>query len=232
MKWFYLIVAFAAVLFSQRSSLAEEPKAEPKTKTIPLDQIWAYEMPGTRDIRKLEPKRDTRNMSKKEYILGSLVNHIVVLLQKVPAEGEKAGPAFVVAGTDQEALKNAHAVFTAKEKEKRASQPRDSDLTLVFYSYLTGWHPQINSVEQSPGLITVKYQFIASRGHSEATRFTPIPLSDSVTRFALVPIGKFSEGTVQVKIEEVPAVDVEGQPVRPKREPDRYISGSFSFDVR
>jgi len=216
----FLIGGWALVLLVACALAA--PNEEAEIVTIPLDQIWAYDMPGTRDIRELEPKRDIRNLTHREYILGSFVNQIIVLLSKVPKEGEKAGVAFVVVGTGEKALNNTHAVIVQnKMKQPERSMPRNVDLSLVFYSYATGWRVHISSVERSTTIITVKYQFIAqSIGHF------------GTSRFAIIPIGKLTQGTKQVKIEQVPPVDAEGQPAKPFPNPIRFVCDSFSFLVR
>jgi hypothetical protein len=195
--------------------------ADGQAKIIPLDQIFAYDIPGTRDVRELEPKRDARNLSQREFILGSLVNRIVVSLANVPKEGMKAGSEFVVIGTGKEALKNAHEVLTDKERKGiEKILPKDSDLSLVFYSYSTGWQIQLSAVEQSPRRITIKYRIIAQRygrsGHG---------------RFALIPIGKLSEGTTNVKIEELPPMDDKNQPMKLPQPAQRFICDSFTFEV-
>jgi hypothetical protein len=191
-------------------------------KLIPLDQIWGYEMPGTRDIRKLEPL-DVHDPSFKELYFQSRIKKIAGSLSAyVPEVGAKAPPAFVVVGTGEEALKKAHAVLTKKErKDTGASLPKDTELSLVFYTFLSGWHPKITAVEQSPGLIKVKYQFIA-----------PQEPSFGAKRFALIPIGKLSPGRVEVEIKEIPPVDYKRQPVMPRRKSERFVCGSFSFDVK
>ena len=203
------------------TAVEDDPPAK-DAKLIPLDQIWAYEMPGTRDIRELEPKLDVHDPSSKELFYRSRVPKIARLLTSVPPKGAKAPPAFVVVGTGEEALKMAHAVLTKKErKDAGTSLPKDTELSLVFYTFLFGWHPEIASVEQSPGLIKVKYQFIA-----------PTEPSFGAKRFALIPIGKLSKGHVEVEIKEMPPVDYKGRPVMPKQDSERFVCGSFLFDVQ
>lgn len=190
--------------------------ANEQTKTIPLEKIWGYELPGTRNIRELDSAaRDPKTFTKSTtYKLAKLLSI------NVPDEGQQADPAFVVAATGKDALKKAYAVLTDKKKE-REPLPRDSELTLVFYSYVTGWHAKINSVEQSPGLITVKYQFVA-----------PQEPSFGAVRYALIPIGKLSKGTTRVSIEQIPPVDYRGRAVPAMKDAERFVCNSFSFDVR
>src|SRR4051812_2486016 len=124
--------------------------AYPDFQEIPLNKIWGYDLPGTKNIRKLEPKQATGNLSDKEVISRSLVLQIQQSLMKRPKPNEKAGAAFIVVGTDQEALKNAHAIMIAKaKKEPPRVFPANSELSLVFYSYASSKYVRLLSVEQS-----------------------------------------------------------------------------------
>ncbi len=203
---------------AESKARTESPDDTSKAKTIPLDQIWAYEMPETRDVRKLEPKPKIA-ATIDELARQSDVWKILKVLGQRPKEGEKAGPAFVVVGVGKEALKNAAAVFKSSEKKEEppAVFPSDTDLSLVFYSHVGGRYVRLISVEESPELITLKYQ-PALRAQQITTR-----------HFALIPLGKLPKGTYLVKIVQLQSVDQSGQPVSPQREPQRFVSGSFSF---
>ncbi|MCI0331660.1 MAG: hypothetical protein L0228_00365 [Planctomycetes bacterium] len=199
---------------------ADEPA---KGAVIPLDQIWSYQkMPGTRDAHELEPQLpDAGLMSDEEFIRRHQIQQILHSLsfRNRPKPGEKAGPAFVIIGTGKEALKNAADVFN-KEKQPQQVLPADTDLTLVFYSYMCARYVRIASVGQSENVITVKYQIVA-HGTQEMT-----------THFALIPIGKLPAGRVQVNVQQVESNDPFDQLIPPVRDPLRYVSDSFSFEVR
>lgn len=205
-------------LFSTALALAE-PLNEQIPQEIPLDKIWGYNLPGTRDIRELEPKRDVRNMPRKEYVWGSFVNRISSRLTKWPKKGEKARPAFVVKGTGKDALKNADEVFL-NAKAPMQSMPADTELSLVFFVHVTGWEVRIASVEKAAGQIRLKYQCVTSPQQTSG-----------YTRFALIPLGKLRPGKVEVTIEQLPTADDQGKPARPVQEPDRMVCNSFSFTV-
>lgn len=190
--------------------------AEPKT--IPLDEIWAYEMPGTKDVRELEPKADP-TLSVEELTRHSDVRKILKLLRVIPKEGETAGPAFVVTGSGKRALKNAESIFSG-EKDKLKSFPSETDLSLVFYSHLCGRHVRIESVGRSQEKITVSYRFVSSQQSAMSTHF------------ALIPLGKLPEGKYQVEIDQLEPTDVSGEPVKPLLEPNRFVCGAFSFVVQ
>ena len=216
-----ILVGFLSVLVvcPQLNAEGENKKA----KAIPLKEIWAYEMPGTKDIRDLEPKLDVHDPGFKELFQRSKVHQMVSFLSRgTPARGEKARPGFVVVGTDKKALANAHDLLLDRNREgKKQPVPKDTELSLVFYHYTTGWHPRINSVEQSRDSVVVKYQFI-----------NPEEPSFGATRFALIPLGKLPTGRVEVKFEQVPPVDFKGQPSQQKPDTERIVCGSLTFDVQ
>lgn len=220
MNRFSLVCGILIGLLSNAIATAESA-GDQAVKEIPLDQIWTYGMPGTRDVRELEPKRRLGALTQKEYVFGSFVNLIVAYLHNVPKAGETAESGFVVVGTGKEALKNAQATLrTRNRKEPEKFFPSNTDLTLVFFTYTCGWHARINSIEQGPGAITVKYQFVAQ------------PVAGfAATRFALIPIGRLKPGKTDVRIVQLPPVDEKNQPAKPIENPNRYVCGSFSFDV-
>jgi hypothetical protein len=118
----HILFISVAFVFCFVRATAETPSEPPTTKAIPLDQIWAFKMPGTKEIRTLEPKVDGKSLSEQEleqYYRGSSVHQILRVLANRPREqrDELAGSAFAVAGTGKEALKNAAAAFTAKDSK-------------------------------------------------------------------------------------------------------------------
>ena len=185
-----------------------EPLAEGAT-LIPLDAIWAWRTPGTKNVGELDAD-NTKTGS---------IYKILSALSKRPKEGEKAGPAFVVEGTGQDALKTAATVLikTAEAPHRVAA---DTDLALVFYSYSCGQFVHIVSVEQSDKQIRILYQFV---GHA----------TTNMTRhFALIPIGRLPPGEVEVIIEQTASINERGDERPPLRGLERLVCDSFSFEVR
>lgn len=76
------------------------------------------------------------------------------------------------------------------------------------------------SVEKSERVVTVKYRFVA---HTSA---------DMTSHFALIPIGKFSPGVVDVKIEQQKSISEVGEEKSTIPTLERLVSESFSFKVR
>lgn len=152
---------------------------------IPLDQIWALNMPSTKDVRELESRQD-RDLRK------TTTSRIRSKLMRRYEEGVKAGPCFLVIGEGKEALLNAAKVIVdgAPTTEK---QPTDKKLSLVFYSYPAPGYVHIDSVVRSSSTISVKFKVVIHRS-AEAT-----------SHFALIPLGELQAGKYNLEILEVPS---------------------------
>lgn len=187
-------------------------------KLIPLDKIWGFDIPGTKDIRDLEPKSDP-TLSAEEYFRRSNVFKIHKNLNQRTKDGERAGQAFVVRGVGKTALENAETAF---EKGRRDSTvlPPDVDVSLVFYSQMCGRYVRIKSVETTGNVVRLKYQFV---GHAT---------TEATTHFALIPLGKLTAGKYQVEIEESQAIDDRERPEKSVPDPKLFICDSCSFTIK
>jgi hypothetical protein len=220
MRYAILLASALAVAVST-PLLAVDAGKEPAE--IKLDTVWALNMPGTRDIRELEPRQDLSQIPNSELAKSSLVAGISAALspRNRPREGEQAGPAFVVLGEDKVALKNAHAVLTSKKRnDPDRWMPPNTKLSLVFYEYSCGRFVHVVSAEKTGKLITVEYQLV------------PHITLEMTRHFALIPIGEFPPGTFQVRFVEVPFVAPDGAIAPPMHNVERVVSNSFSFGVR
>src|SRR5436853_3199176 len=101
MRWlsFLVAIAFAAV------AIAGEP--DDKAMSIPLKDIWAFQMPGTKDVTKLEVAGKVIK-GDADLPLTSEIRASVVRAAGGPGRG------FAVLGTGSEALQDAHKVLTGK----------------------------------------------------------------------------------------------------------------------
>ena len=206
MKCLSLVLGFAIGLLLVAVATAATPNEQPKSKEIPLDQIWSFRIPGTKSVRDLEPKVELKELSVDEMIRVSIVHRIYNSLTR----GKAAAPAFVVEGTGAVALKNAEAVFLGADPLEKLKA--NTDLTLIFYTLL-GREVRIDSIEQARDRITIKYHFIMREANG------------MWADFALIPLGTFSAGVVDVDIVEQPIDGAE-----PSGLEDR-VSGPFSFQV-
>lgn len=187
---------------------------------IPLKEIWALNMPGTRNVRELEPVRENETaLSKEERIRGSLVEHTRWSLNSNfwPPYGAKAGRGFIVAARGVESLREAHAVL-AERNEPREEFSTGEELTLVFYAYECARSIYLDSVSREGNTIRVRYHFDAHR---------TLRMS---THFALIPLGRLSAGKMRVRMERLADTGNSERSIDPVSA-RRYVCDSFSFGV-
>ncbi len=173
-----LVISAVSVAFA----LAEEAPV-----VIPLKEIWAEDMPGTRNVRELE--KVPPKLSNEELFRHSLVEQVKLPLRKgLP---KAAGNGFAVAGTGLEALRGARDVLT-NNKHRPGKLPRDDELSLIFYSYSVGTYVHLVSVDREKHVFTIKWRFV-SHATLEAT-----------AHFALIPAGRLEPGTYNVNVVQLP----------------------------
>ncbi len=201
----------------------EEKPEKAETVVIPLDQIWAYKMPGTRPMNAF--------LQRGVYVTpeGSLLGEIRRALVQEPVKGtsrpiqwKDAKPGFAVLGTGMDALREAHAVLV-KKQEPRKSFPVDTEITLVFFSYDAGSYVHLHRVDRQDNVVEIRYQFV------------PHYSLDGSEHFALIPLGKLPAGKQRVNVIQSPLqqkhVDKFGvQPLRTEWG-RRIVCKSFSFLV-
>jgi hypothetical protein len=177
------------------SSFVLSANSEEATE-IPLKDIWAYQMPGTRDVRDLEPDKfgpQIRKLSSAEQLKKyetSLTNQILGKLD-FNKLGQKANPGFAVEGIGADALREAAAVLSGTKKPP-TSFAANSNVSVVFFSHQSGYYVHLDKVEQRPGLVTISYQFV------------PHETRNLTRHFALIPLGKLPSGDVKVDIKRLP----------------------------
>ncbi len=189
-----------------------EPADEQVTQQIPIDHIWAWRIPGTKDVGTFDAVK-TRGVTE-HPVLHDVFGGLGLL-----PKGEKAKPVFVVEGEGKTALLSALAVFK-KDKPRSEILPANTELSLVFYSHSVAAQVELVSVDKSASLITVRYRFL-SHG-----------LQVNRIHFALIPIGKLAPGTVQAKIIQQDSADLAGNKKPPIQRLERLISREVTFEVR
>lgn len=189
---------------------------------IPLNSIWGLNIPGTQDVRKLDPPRKSQPISADEFIRTSLVEQIKHSLDNnhSPKQGEKAGRAFVVMGTGLEALREAQKVL-AGDAKRIDEVPANKEITLVVYKYNSGRAMRLDGVDQQGNKLAVRYHL------------KTYDMLQSFASFALIPIGKLEPGKVEVAVEH--GIDEGPSDLNErhdKRAPaERIVSRSFDFAV-
>lgn len=208
MNWLSLIGGCAIWLVVFQHGLAEPATEQPEAEAIPLHQIWAYEMPGTRDVEKLEPDKfgmKVRNLGSGEQIRRlkeSLIYQIRESLG-VTKLGVPAPPGFAVLGSGKEALRKAHAVLADGQK-RRDSFPANKKISLVFFSKAFGYFVHLHEVERQGNRITIKYFFVP---HRETI---------ATSHFALIPLGELDAGEWQVDVARSPWPDAAKFSIHPE----------------
>lgn len=200
-------------------------------ETIPLSDIWAYKMPGTRDIQELEPEAygsEARSLSETEQferIKKSIIHQIRHSLQLEPdsnAQGpKKPGKAFAVVGSGKEALLEAKSILAGR-KEPQNTFPANSKLSIVFHSLEAGSYVHLTSVERQGNRIIIHFQFVP--------HFTAVVSS----HFALVPIVDLPTGEIEVQIVQEPMKDEYGIGKEPEINSDwqeQVICKPFTFTI-
>jgi hypothetical protein len=164
----FLATAFAAAL--AMPSLAAEPESE--AIEIPLEEIWALDMPGTQDIRELDAPDDP----------------IVDKVLKQISETRKFDHCFVVRGEGSDALREFLRVRTDHAYWNRL--PANEPLSLVFYTKPIREAVELVSVTQEAKVITLRY------------RYAPRDSNDRSSELAVIPVGALDAGDFYtVKIE-------------------------------
>jgi hypothetical protein len=156
--------------------------SKPKSAVIPLSEIWALDMPGTRDVRKLDPRKDVNDTT--------AISKIGRVLTIRTAERKRAGPCFLVTGEGIEALQNASKVL-GDGAAPEDPIPADEDVSLVFFSCSAPGYVHIHSVQYSGKHVTVRFQVVIHQS------------SAATVHFALIPLDKLPAGKVTVKVVEI-----------------------------
>ncbi len=181
------------------------------TVEIPLNQIWADSMPGTKNVYELEG-------TPSDYPLMTEIRKE----HGFKTQLAKAGAAFVVEGTGLEALKNAH-VIIARKQTRPTFVPQDSEVSVIFFSLAFGNYVHLNKIEKNQNIIKIRYEFVP---HSQK----------HLTRhFAIIPLGKLPKGRYEVDIAAEPFAQRfrdQGMAEIPDNRKLSRVSSSFKFSVK
>jgi hypothetical protein len=184
-------LALAFLFFSD--VLADGPQEQPEEEVviIPLNHIWAYQMPGTRPMS--ASKRNGKYTSPE----GPLIDEIRQALQILPARKEEAASGFAVPGSGMEALRQAHAVLTGKQQPLQ-SIPEGTEISIVFFSHSFNRYVHLHDVKLCGPVVKLCGPVVNVR-----FRFVPHMTENRSEHFAIIPLGKFPVGRLQVDIEQV-----------------------------
>ena len=210
MKPMILLPCLAFAAFEAAAAMAVSPNDQPETVTIPLDQIWAYNMPGTRDVQELVS--DARSL---------LFMEIRRSLWSLPVNEKNAGQGFAVSGNESEALGNVHAVLV-EGNNPRQTFSRGSSIHVAFFSYQSRPYVHLHKVERQTNTVNIRW------------RFVPHETEETTEHFALIPLGILPSGKYRVNIIRSP-MPKKYADLGFRRTSDvvanRNVCRSFSFDV-
>jgi hypothetical protein len=131
-------------------STASRAVADKKPVEIPLKDVWALDMPGTRPMRHGAPPDKAPE--------APLVADIRQALYRVPVN-QGPGKGFAVTGVDMDALRNAHSVIVKKQKPKD-TLPADNEVMVAFFSRSAGSYVHIKHVERRNNEVIISYHFV------------------------------------------------------------------------
>ncbi|MGL4513735.1 MAG: hypothetical protein ACRCT8_11650 [Lacipirellulaceae bacterium] len=207
MRWLQVLIAAAMLLIAMGAPcLGTEPIE------IPLQDIWANQIPGTKSISKFDLSRLPRQCGE---------------LSTGPLGGRKhtnespAPPGFVVRGAGFEALVEAHRPLLPEQAPVdvfRAGEP----LSIVFSSRTYIWYVHVIAVKQEGDAFVVEY------------RFVPHETRELTSHLALIPIGPLTPGEYTVEMKALPheaAWTAAGFPPVSPQVARRVVCSSFRFRV-
>lgn len=212
MRWLIVLVA-ALVSLSTEVGHAAEGDAE--SVEIPLNAVWAYDMPGTREL--------SDGMRNGKFVADE--GPLILAIRKGPflrtRRDEKPKPAFAVQGVGMEALDHAQTIMTGKE-EPQSRFPGASDLSIVFFSTTTPAYVHIDRVTLGKNVIDISFHFI------------PHETRELTEHFAIIPVGQLSAGSHDVRIVQLPISEENITPRTKEVDLDwqkKFICRPFSFEV-
>lgn len=186
----------------------EKPDGE--VVEIPLDQIWAYKMPGTRDLRELPAARAD------ERLIASIRRSLEPKLDHKQAER-----GFAVLGTGDEALRHAHDVLVSGD-DATVRFPAGKELSAIFFTYQSPFYVHLATVERTGFAIKISY------------RFVPHESGETTEHVALIPLGELPPGRYRVSVKSAPMEKKytdQGFPPIPDSAGLQLVSRPFHFIV-
>jgi len=208
-RTFFALILLVNVAFAQDTATQDaidaqqRPATDPATVEsstdvptlpieIPLNSIYALDMPGTKNVRDLEPDYLRQRLTDQERLDRSVVEQIRHSLTFDRRPGKRAGHGFAVVGNP---LRQARDVLTGK-KRVTPLFPSDSDLWLVFFSCTSRFYVHLDGawLNQHRHEISLKYHLVS---HSTL---------EMTENFALIPVGIVPPGKYKVKIVQNPVV--------------------------
>jgi hypothetical protein len=175
-------------------------------KEIPLSEIWAYDMPGTKDVRKLGQSES--------------IERILRAIAHKSNSQEFASPGFAIVGTNKTALDEAFQVLVKRQSAPDKLSPSEP-VSIVVFSHNTVRYFHISSVETRGVKFIVRYQLI------------PHKTKKVTSHFAIIPLGKLTPDKYQVEMVQLQPVEFikNGFPPISDEVAKTIVSNSFDFEI-
>lgn len=212
-----ILIGLISLCASCRAETDSDTNQEDKSVTIPLDQIWALNMPRTHKLT-LERRGPQSEFVSDE---GPTVEEIYISLQAMDYD-QQLSPAFAVLGTGIEALNHANDVLAGRQK-RRAFFTTNDEVSLVFFARGRHEHVHIRKAERLLGQTRIQYQLV------------PYLIGPQTTiHFAMIPLGRLPLGKMKV---EMIRLSIDKQPNSSAYKPpsleaeSQIVSPPFQFTV-
>jgi hypothetical protein len=167
-------------------------------------------MPKTRDASQLDSLKSNGGTSH------PIINSLTRIISERFKRNDKAGPAFVVQGTGKSALEN---MLTAFEDEPPRYVPHRTDVSLIFYTRLSGYFVHLESIERVDNRFIVTYRFVEH------------PSRNLSFHFALIPLGKMSAGTYEIEMKQAAPIDDAGRRITLEQDLNWVVCQNATFYV-
>ena len=166
---------------SPLNEAASPVQSEVAIHQIPLHEIWALSMPGTRNIREIDSERPQ----------DSQIEPIRKWLSSPEAKEKGRRRGFAVLGTGAVALRGAYDVFAAGRDVKDEFLV-GQDISIVFFSRQFARYVHLCKAERQENVIELRY------------RYAPHDEAEVTEHFALVPLKRLSPGKYRVTMVKSP----------------------------
>ena len=209
-----ILMVLCGLCASRAAETTTNSEQPDKPVTIALKEIWAWQMPGTKDVRKLEPEPQRLRHD-------SVAKQIRRVLSRGLRKGELAGPGFVVVGQGEQALKNVLRVL-ASNRPPRETFSAGEELSVVFFAYSSSQYVHLKNVVKHHQRLELAYELV------------PHKTKEVTEHFAVVSLGKLNPGKYDVEVVRMPLAQKyaeAGFKPAPQEYVDRIVCQSFSFTV-
>lgn len=208
MKRSVLASAMLTICLPAMNAFAEA-NAQSEKQLIPLKDIWAYYMPGTRDIQQLNTPMQKDLVELIQVSLGQREN------------GDQPKQGFIVQGDDKMALRTAYDVLVTGKGVPKGAKP-NQQTWIVFFSRDSNQFVHLHDVSRQGDQITVRYQFV------------PHDSQEMTRHFALIPVGSLPAGSYRVSVVNLPMekryFDVGYRPM-PESFVSKIVCKAFGFVI-